>query len=185
MLNFSLQCCLALITLDLVIYGWCFSMSLIRWRSTLTCKYPLNCSIFIRVQPVPYEIKNNAWVTLNIDFLSWGRQFDNDCWIASWVTEKNSTKHTIPLKQFSITDFTIVTEDGLFWPSIVTSPQLIRDVIRMWGAGIVTSYLLIVFARSNWHKGNIHSWITALNIDFSPPSIHGLVCKKSDVLMLM
>ena len=152
MLNFSLQCCLALITLDLVIYGWCFSMSLIRWRSILACKYPWNLSIFTRVLPVTNEIKNNAWVTVNINFLSWLRQFNNDCWIASWVTEKFIRHNSAKNNYQSL----IVTEDGLFWPSIVTSQQLIRDVTRMWGTGIVTSYMSIVLACVNWRKGNIH-----------------------------
>ena len=40
-------------------------------------------------------------------------------------------EHTIPLKQISIADFTIIAEDSLFWLSIVTSPQLICDVTRM------------------------------------------------------
>ena len=35
--------------------------------------------------------------------------------------------HTNQLKKLLITDFAIVTEDGLFWFSIVTSPQLICD----------------------------------------------------------
>ena len=46
---------------------------------------------------------------------------------------------TILLKLLSITDFTIVTKDGLFWLSIVMSPQLICDVTQTWGTGIVTS----------------------------------------------
>ena len=44
--------------------------------------------------------------------------------------------------------------------------------------GIVTSYLSIVLARADWRKCNLHQWITTVNIDFSPPGIHGLACKK-------
>ena len=33
-------------------------------------------------------------------------------------------------KQLSIDDLAIVTKDGIFWPSIVSSPQLICDVTR-------------------------------------------------------
>ena len=40
-------------------------------------------------------------------------------------------EHTIQLKQLSIADFAIVAKDSLFWFSIVTSPQLICDVMRM------------------------------------------------------
>ena len=64
--------------------------------------------------------------------------------------------NTISLKQLSIADFAIFAEDSLFWLSIVTSPQLIFDVKRTWGAGIVTSYFSIVLARANWHKGDPH-----------------------------
>ena len=39
-------------------------------------------------------------------------------------------ERTILLKQSSISDFAIVAKDGLFRPSIMTSPQLICDV--MW-----------------------------------------------------
>ena len=41
-------------------------------------------------------------------------------------------------KQSSIAHFAIVAKDGLFWLNIVTSSQLICDVTRMWGIGIVT-----------------------------------------------
>ena len=43
-------------------------------------------------------------------------------------------------------DFTIVAKDGLFSLSIVTSLQLICDVTRTKGTGIVTSYSSIVRA---------------------------------------
>ena len=36
------------------------------------------------------------------------------------------------LKQLSITDFTILIKDGLFWLWIVMSPQLISEFTRMW-----------------------------------------------------
>ena len=51
--------------------------------------------------------------------------------------------------------------------------------------GIVMSYLFIVIARANWHKGDLHYWITAVNIDISPPGIHGLACKKNGSLFSM
>ena len=120
---------------------------------------------------------------------------ENHWQIASRVTQKSLSTVTNVLfyflhaiyvlntkfrqKQLSITDFAIVAKDGLFWLNIVTSPQLICDVTRTWGTGIVTSYSSIVLARANWHKGELHLWKTTVNIDFSSPSIHGLVCKKS------
>ena len=64
------------------------------------------------------------------------------------------------------------------WLNIVTSSQLICGVTRTRGTGIVTSYSSIVLARANWRKGDLHKWITIVNIDFSPSGIHGLVCKK-------
>ena len=63
---------------------------------------------------------------------------------------------TIPLKQLSIADFAIVAKDGLIWFSIVTSLQLICDVTRTQVTGIVTAYSLIVLARANWRKGDLH-----------------------------
>ena len=62
-------------------------------------------------------------------------------------------EHTIPPNP--ITDFAIVTKNGLCWPSIVTSPQLICDVTRTWDTGIVTSCSSIVLARANWRKGDL------------------------------
>ena len=52
--------------------------------------------------------------------------------------------------------FAIVAKGGLFWPSIVTSPQLICDVMQTRNIGIMTSYLSIVIARANWRKGDLH-----------------------------
>ena len=60
------------------------------------------------------------------------------------------------LKQLSVTDFTIVAKDDLFWLRIVTSPLLICDVTRMWGTGIMTPYSVIVLAPTNWWKGELH-----------------------------
>ena len=87
-------------------------------------------------------------------------------------------------KQSSIVHFAIVTKDGLFWLSIVTSPQLICEVTQTRGNSIVTSYSSIPLARANWHKGDLHWWITTVNIDSSSPGIHGLACKKSRILGL-
>ena len=62
----------------------------------------------------------------------------------------------VPERAASIADFAIVVKDGLFWFSIVTSPQFICDVRRTRVTGIVTSYSSIVLARANWRKGDLH-----------------------------
>ena len=59
-------------------------------------------------------------------------------------------------KTLSIPDFVIVAKGGLFSLGIVTSPQLICDVMQARFTGIVTSYSSIVLARANWRKGDIH-----------------------------
>ena len=87
-------------------------------------------------------------------------------------------EHTVPLQTIIDRSFAIVARDGLFWLDIVMSSQLICDVTRTLGTDIVTSYLSIVLARANWRKGDLHKWITTVNIDFSPPGIHGLACKN-------
>ena len=100
------------------------------------------------------------------------------CYFLSWT--HNSTK-----KKSLIAHFAIVTKDGLFWLSIVTSLQLICDVTRARGTSIVTSYSMIVLACANWLKGDLHKWTTAVNIDFSLPSIHGWACKSYTVIVLL
>ena len=60
------------------------------------------------------------------------------------------------LKQPSIAHVAIVVKDGIFWLSIMTSSQLICDVMRTRGTGIVASYLSVVLARANWRKGDLH-----------------------------
>ena len=87
-------------------------------------------------------------------------------WIYNW------------LKYLTIAGFAIVAKDGLLCLSIVTSSQLICDVMGTWGTDIVMSYLPIVLTHTNWCKGNLHKWIRTVNIDFSPPGIHGLASKK-------
>ena len=55
-----------------------------------------------------------------------------------------------------IAHFAIDAKDGLFWINIVTSSQLICDVMRTRGTGIMTSYSSIVLARTNWRKDDLH-----------------------------
>ena len=122
-------------------------------------------------------IKNNAWVTVNNDFWSRLRWFANDFHECTWKALANHitgdqksfftvmnvlfyfihtilcSEHTIPLKQSSIAHFVIVAKNGLSWLCIVTSPQMICDVMR---TNIVTSYWSIVLARANWRKGELH-----------------------------
>ena len=73
----------------------------------------------------------------------------------------------------NLANFATVTKDGLFWLSSVTSKQLICDITRTRGPGIITSYSSIVLARANWRKDDLHVWITTVNRDFPPPGIHG------------
>ena len=60
----------------------------------------------------------------------------------------------------------------------VTSHQLICDVMQSQGIHVVT-YSLIVLTHAIWCKVDLHWWITTVNINFPPPSIHGLVCQKT------
>ena len=64
--------------------------------------------------------------------------------------------------------FAIVSKDGLFWLSIVTSPQLICDVTR--NCEVIS-----------WGKGDLHRWITAVNIDFAP-SVSRLSVKERQII---
>ena len=151
-----------------------------------------------------HDIKNNVWVTLTNDFwvmsdlpiifTSDEVTSENHWQITSQVTQKSlfmvtnvlfhflhailCPEHTMPLKQLLIADFAIVPKDGLSWLSIVTSPELICDIMRTLGTGTVTSYPSIVPACPNWHKSDLHLWITTAIIDFSPSGIHGFVCKN-------
>ena len=77
------------------------------------------------------NIKNNAWATAM-------SRVKNHWQITSRLTKKSlftvtnvlfhflhntlRSEHTIPLKQLSINYFAIVTNEELFWLSIVTSP---------------------------------------------------------------
>ena len=80
----------------------------------------------------------------------------NECIILFLTRYFFHPEHTIPLKQLSIADFAIVAKDGVLRLGIVTSPQLIFDVTRTKGTGIVTSYSSIVLACANWRKGDLH-----------------------------
>ena len=55
-------------------------------------------------------------------------------------------------KQSLIAHFAIIAKNGLFWLSIVKSPQLICNVLRMQETSIVTSYSQIILACANWQK---------------------------------
>ena len=131
-----------------------------------------------------WDRKNNAQVTMNNDF--WVMSEEICQWFSrvtksrvkiigkshhKWHKNHYSQKrmyhfisympfyvleHTILLKQSSIAHLATVAKDGLFWLTIVTSPQLICDVTRTRDTSIVTSYSSIVLARANWHKGGLH-----------------------------
>ena len=59
-------------------------------------------------------------------------------------------------KQPSIAHYAIIAKDGIICFSIVTSSQMICDIMRIRGTGIVTSYSSIVLVRANWRKGDLH-----------------------------
>ena len=120
------------------------------------------------------DIKNNAWLTVNNDVRVTSEAI---CQYFSY-TLFYVVSTQFCWKQSSISDFAIVAKDGLFWLCIVTSPQLICVVTRTLGIGIVTSYASIILARPNWCKGDLHKWIATVDIDFSPPGIRGIACKK-------
>ena len=82
-----------------------------------------------------------------------------------------SWTHEIYWKQSVFAHFAIVTKDGLFLINIA--------ITRSWGTGIVTSYSSIDLAGTNGRNADLYSWITTVNIDFTPPDIHGLACKDS------
>ena len=88
-------------------------------------------------------------------------------------------EHKNPLKQSLIAHFAIFTKYGLFWLGIVASPQFNPwRLAKTQDTGIGTwSYSSFVVACANWRKGD-HQWITILNIEFPPPGVHGLACKK-------
>ena len=46
----------------------------------------------------------------------------------------------------------------------------------------MTSYSSIVLERADWRKGDLHKWITSVNIGFSAPGIHDLARKKHHVI---
>ena len=127
-----------------------------------------------------HEWQSHSWKSLGNSFTSDPKIVIqvNECIILFLTCYFMFWTHNSAKKQFSIPDFPIVAKDGLFWLSIVTSPELICDITRMWGTGIVTSYSSIVLARANWCKCDLYQWITTVNINFSPPGIHGLTCKK-------
>ena len=129
-------------------------------------------------------IKNNAWVTVNSNFvvtseviLQWFSRVTKSrvkiigklphewpqnhySWWRMYYYISNMLFHVLntpfPYKQASISHFAMVTNDGLFWLNIVTSSQLICDITRTRGTGIVTSYSWIVLARANWCKADLH-----------------------------
>ena len=129
-------------------------------------------------------IKNNAWVTVNNDFLVTSHEVI--CQWFSLVTKSRvkiigKSRHEWPkiiihgneciilfLTQYfmpwthnphkTIIDhsFCHCRQGRIFWFSIVTSSQLICDVMPTRVTSIVTSSSSIVHAHANWHKGDLH-----------------------------
>ena len=118
------------------------------------------------------SLTDDTWVTVTNDFFGhdWGNLYmtiiDNhltsdqnvihgDECIISFLTDYSCPEHAIPLKTIDCS-FRIVAKDGLFWLSIVTSPQLICDVTRTWNISIATSYSSIALVRANWRNGDLN-----------------------------
>ena len=148
------------------------------------------------------DIQKNAWVTVNNDF--WvsseaiGQLFS---WVMkSWVKIIGKEHHEWPKDGYSciILFFTCY---HMSWKhnsakhnyQLLISPLLLRTVFsdrtlwhhhtwsvtsRQCGVLTLRHHFFIVLACTNWCKGDLHYWITTVNIDFSPPGIHGLACKK-------
>ena len=160
---------------------WCFNIFLLyNVQNGVTFSW---LSMFIvLIYQHQDEIKNNAWGAINNDFWVTSEAIcqyffksdevksGNHWQIASRVTQKSlftvtnvlfyflhaifCPEHTIPLKKIIDSWFRHCRQGWSL--SIVTSPQLICDITRMWGTGIVTSYLSIVLAHANWRKGDLH-----------------------------
>ena len=97
---------------------------------------------------------------------------ENHWQTTSWVTKKSLFMvtnvlfhflHTILCPHHTILHKTIINHSfchcrqrRIFPLSIVTSSQLICDVMPTWVTSIVTSSSSIVLAGANWHKGDLH-----------------------------
>ena len=147
-------------------------------------------------------MKNNACVTVNIDFWSRVRWFVNDFheWRShEWKSLANHftsdqkiaihgnecivlflTRYFISRTHNSAINYQrwlispLSLGKCLFWLSIVTSSQLICDVTRTRVTSIVTSYSSIVLARANLCKDYLHWWKITVYIELSPGVIHVL-----------
>ena len=125
----------------------------------------------------------HEWGDLPMTFTSEAAISENQCRIASRVTQKLLFKINRTLSHSwhviftaGTVDYVFIYTETFFWPSIVMSPQLTRGVTKTRGTGTVTSYPSIV-AHTNWRKVDIHQWITT---DLSPPpGIHGVACKRN------
>ena len=163
------------------------------------CRWHSNC-IFMK------EIKNNAWVTVNNNFwvtsgaicqwFSWvmksrvkiiGKSHHewpkivihgNECFILfltryfrSWTHDSAKNNYRSLISPLWLRT---VFSDLVFWHHhswSVTSRE--RWVLALW------RHIHRLFLHGQiGSKGDLHYWITAVNIDFSPSGIHGLACKK-------
>ena len=121
------------------------------------------CYILTTLSMCPYmkSIKNNAWVTVDNDFWTRVRWFFRAT--KSRVTIIGKSRNEWPKKTAMHGNECIISfltryfvKEGLLWLGIVTSPQLICDVMRTWGNSIVTAFSSIVLARANRRKGDLH-----------------------------
>ena len=108
-------------------------------------------------------MKNNAWVTVighekgDLPMIITSDEVTGENYWQTTSLRHHFISYTlfyvlnIPFcyKQTSFAHFPIVAKDGLFWLNIVTSSELICDVTRTRGTGIVTSCSVIVLASAN------------------------------------
>ena len=118
------------------------------------------------------DIKNNAWVTVNNDFLVKSEVICQWFSLANHITSDQKIvihgnkciilfltryymlwTHNSTKNNHRSLIFAIIAKSVFFCISIVTSSQLICDVKR---TSIVTSYSSIFLACANWHEGDLH-----------------------------
>ena len=73
---------------------------------------------------------------------------------------------------------TRMAKESHFLPCIEASPQFKCDATQTRSNCIMTSYSSIVLARAKWRKVDIRYLLTEVSIDFPPPNIHGVACKR-------
>ena len=141
-----------------------------------------------------WSIWNDAWVTRNNDVWSQVRWFANDFhkWRKSRV--KIMANYFTTDQKITVTNALFHFSHAILCPELTKSiknsnPLLISPLLprtafshlALWchnswsvtslkcSTGIVTSHPSILLARANWCNGDLHWWITTVNIDSHHP----------------